>query len=91
MLEEVFEITNKLGFHARAAVQFVKLSSKFKSDIKVKKDNLVVCGKSIMGVLMLAASKGTQISLIIDGDDEKEAMEALGNLIKNNFGEDQNE
>ncbi len=88
MLEQEFEITNKLGFHARAAVQFVKLSSKFKSDIKVKKDNLVVCGKSIMGVLMLAASKGTKVSLIINGEDEEEALKSLGELIKNGFGEE---
>ena len=88
MLEKEFEITNKLGFHARAAVQFVKLSSKFKSDIKVKKDNLVVCGKSIMGVLMLAASKGTKVSLIINGEDEKEALKSLGELINNGFGEE---
>ncbi len=87
MVEETFEITNELGFHARAAVQFVKLSSQFKSDIKVKKDNLVVCGKSIMGVLMLAASKGSKVILIIEGDDEKEALKSLGELIKNGFGE----
>ena len=87
MVEKSFEIINDLGFHARAAVQFVKTASKFKSDIKVKKDNLVVCGKSIMGVLMLAASKGTTITVIIDGVDEEEALKSLGELIENGFGE----
>jgi phosphocarrier protein len=88
MVEKTFEIINELGFHARAAVQFVKLASKFKSDIKVKKDGLIVCGKSIMGVLMLAASKGTNVTIIIDGDDEVEALKSLGELIENGFGED---
>ena len=88
MVEQDFIIVNKLGFHARAAIQFVQIASQFKSDIKVKKDNVIVCGKSIMGVLMLAASKGTHVSLIIDGDDEKEAIEKLGELINNGFGEE---
>ncbi len=88
-MEKDFEIVNKLGFHARAAVQFVQLASKFKSDIKVKKDNVVVCGKSIMGVLMLAASKGTKITLIAIGEDEDEAIKELGELIENGFGENE--
>lgn len=87
MIEKSFEIINDLGFHARAAVQFVKTASKFKSDIKVKKDNLVVCGKSIMGVLMLAASKGTTVTLIVDGTDEEDALKELGELLENGFGE----
>ncbi len=86
-MEKEFTIVNKLGFHARAAVQFVQLASKFKSDIKVKKDNVVVCGKSIMGVLMLAASKGTNITLIAEGEDEQQAIKELGELIENGFGE----
>ena len=89
MIERSFKIINKLGFHARAAVQFVQLASKFKSDVKVKKDGLVVCGKSIMGVLMLAASKGTDVSLIVDGEDETETIEKLGELINNGFGEEE--
>ncbi len=89
MIEKTFTIVNKLGFHARAAVQFVQMASQFKSDVKVKKDNVVVCGKSIMGVLMLAASKGSNISLIVDGDDETEAIEKLGELINNGFGEEE--
>jgi phosphocarrier protein HPr len=89
MVEESFEIKNKLGFHARAAVQFVKLASSFKSDIKVKKDSLVVCGKSIMGVLMLAASKGTTVTILADGEDEEIALKSLGELINNGFGENE--
>ena len=89
MIEKSFEIVNKLGFHARAAVQFVQLSNEFKSDVKVKKDNVVVCGKSIMGVLMLAASKGSKVTLIIDGEDESDAMKKLGELINNGFGEEE--
>ena len=81
-------IKNKLGFHARAAVKFVQLASKFKSDVKVVKDDIEVNGKSIMGVLMLAASKGTKIKIIVDGEDEKEAIKSLVELIENGFGED---
>lgn len=81
-------IKNKLGFHARAAVKFVQLASKFKSDVKVVKDDIEVNGKSIMGVLMLAASKGTKIKIIVDGEDEKEAIKSLAELIENGFGED---
>ncbi len=88
-MEKEFKIVNKLGFHARAAVQFVQLASKFKSDIKVKKDNVVVCGKSIMGVLMLAASQGTTVTLIANGEDEEEAIKELGELIENGFGENE--
>ncbi len=88
MIEKEFTIKNKLGFHARAAVKFVQLASQFKSNIVVSKDNVEVNGKSIMGVLMLAASKGTKIKITISGEDEKEAMEKLGELIENGFGED---
>jgi len=88
MIEKEFVIINKLGFHARAAVKFVQLASKFKSQVVVIKDELEVSGKSIMGVLMLAASKGTKIKLKISGEDEEEAMKELGGLIENGFGED---
>lgn len=88
MIEKEFKIKNKLGFHARAAVKFVQLASKFQSNIIVVKDDIEVSGKSIMGVLMLAASKGTKIKLKINGKDEKEAMEQLGGLIDDGFGED---
>lgn len=88
MIEKEFIVKNKLGFHARAAVKFVQLASKFKSNIVVVKDDIEVSGKSIMGVLMLAASKGTKVKLKIDGEDENQAMEQLGGLIDDGFGED---
>ena len=88
MIEKEFIIKNKLGFHARAAVKFVQLAGKFKSKITVIKDDLEVSGKSIMGVLMLAAAKGSKIIIRIQGDDEEEAMKELGGLIEDGFGED---
>lgn len=87
-MEKECVIKNKLGFHARAAVKFVQLASKFKSDVKVVKNDIEVNGKSIMGVLMLAASKGTKIKIIANGEDEKEAIKSLVELIENGFGED---
>ncbi len=89
MIEEGITITNKHGLHARPAAQFVKIAGKFKSDIKVLKDGLEVNGKSIMGIMMLAAEPGSEIILYTDGEDEKEAMQALKELIKQNFYEDQ--
>ena len=89
MIEEGITITNKHGLHARPAAQFVKIAGKFKSDIKVLKDGLEVNGKSIMGIMMLAAEPGSEIILYTDGEDEKEAMKALKELIKQNFYEDQ--
>jgi len=89
MIEEGITITNKHGLHARPAAQFVKIAGKFKSDIKVLKDGLDVNGKSIMGIMMLAAEPGSEIILYTDGEDEKEAMQALKELIKQNFYEDQ--
>ncbi len=83
-----FLIKNKLGLHARAAALLVKTANRFVSEISLEKDGLAVNGKSIMGILMLAASKGTRITLKAEGKDEGEAMEALGKLIENKFGED---
>ncbi|KAA0258204.1 HPr family phosphocarrier protein [Deferribacter autotrophicus] len=82
------EIINELGMHARAAASFVQEASKFNSEIFVEKDGLEVNGKSIMGVLMLVAPKGSKILIKANGDDADEALEALSNLIKNRFGED---
>jgi phosphocarrier protein len=83
-----FTIMNTLGLHARAAAAFVKIANRFQSDITVVKDESSVNGKSIMGVLMLAASKNSKISITAKGDDAKEAMEALRKLIEEKFGED---
>ena len=82
-------IINKLGLHARAAAKFVALASSFASDIKVSKDDQTVNGKSIMGVIMLAAAKNTSLLLTIDGEDETEAADGLSELINDRFGEDE--
>ena len=83
------EIINKLGLHARAAAQLVQLASSFSSHIEIEKDNQRVNGKSIMGVMMLAAGKGSEISLHVEGEDEEESMNRLEELIKNRFNEDE--
>jgi phosphocarrier protein HPr len=88
MLEEQFTIVNKLGLHARASALLVKTASRFKSDIRIDRDSIEVNGKSIMGIMMLAAAKGSSIKMKIDGEDEIEAMKVLGELIKDGFGED---
>ena len=87
MQDRTVTIINKLGLHARAAAKFVTLASSFASDIKVARDGQEVNGKSIMGVMMLAASKGCDITLIADGKDEKDAIEKLTDLIAQRFGE----
>ncbi|MCB1858918.1 MAG: HPr family phosphocarrier protein [Gammaproteobacteria bacterium] len=89
MISYDIDIINKLGMHARAAAKFVTLASQFSSDIKVSREGQSVDGKSIMGVLMLAASQGTRLNLSIEGSDQDAAMEALQNLISNRFGEDE--
>lgn len=88
MLRNEFLIINKLGLHARASALFVKTASRFAADIKLSKDGVEVNGKSIMGIMMLAASKGTTVSLSADGADEVEALQTIGDLIANGFGED---
>lgn len=88
MLERQFTIVNKLGLHARASALFVKTATQFRSDVKVDREGIEVNGKSIMGIMMLAAAKGSVISLKIAGDDENEAFKALGELIENGFGEE---
>ena len=80
-------ISNKLGLHARAAAKFVRIASGFQSEIMIHLGSHKVSGKSIMGIMMLAAGKGTEISLVTIGPDEDEAMTALENLIINRFGE----
>ncbi len=89
MLDRTVTIDNKLGLHARAAAKFVTLASSFESDVKLARNGQEVNGKSIMGVMMLAASKGTEIRLIADGSDEHEAIEKLTELINNRFGEEE--
>ena len=81
-------IRNKLGLHARAAAMFVQLAHNFKSDIFIEKNGEVMNGKSIMGIMMLAASKGTKLVLKADGEDAKTALLALEKLIKDKFNEE---
>lgn len=89
MTTKMVAIINKLGLHARAASKFVQLASRFTCDINVRYNNKEVNGKSIMGVMMLAASKGTEIEIIAAGNDENEALNALEELILKRFSEDQ--
>jgi phosphocarrier protein HPr len=86
-VERSFVIVNTLGLHARAAAQLVQLANRFRSEIHVEKDGMNVNGKSIMGVLTLAAAKGSTITVACDGDDAEPAMAALGKVIENGFGE----
>ncbi len=83
-----FTIRNRLGLHARAAALLVKTANRFISEVSVEKDGVEVNGKSIMGILMLAASKGSRITLKAEGKDSGEAIRVLGELIENRFGEE---
>ncbi len=88
METRTFVIKNKLGLHARAAALFVKTANRFVSEVSLEKDGQAVNGKSIMGILMLAATKGSRITLKAEGKDEVEAIETLGRLFENKFGEE---
>jgi phosphocarrier protein HPr len=87
MIERVVTITNKYGIHARPAAEIVKTAAKFKSEITLVRDDVEVNGKSIMGVMMLAAEQGSQLVVRADGPDEEAAIAALAALIASNFGE----
>ncbi|MEP5764814.1 MAG: HPr family phosphocarrier protein [Halieaceae bacterium] len=89
MLRQKITIINKLGLHARAAAKFVSCASAFSSKIMVGQDGKLVDGKSIMSIMMLAAARGTELDLEIDGGDEQEALAALVTLIENRFDEDE--
>jgi len=88
VIEQSFVIMNELGLHARAATRFVQTANRFAADVEVEKDGTKVNGKSIMGVLMLVAAKGSTITVRSMGDDAEAAMLAIGSLIKNKFDED---
>ncbi len=87
-LERTVEIVNRLGLHARPAAEFVKLAARFKAEVLVEKDGLEVNGKSIMGVLMLAAEHGSRLRIQASGSDAKEAVEALSDLVSRGFEEE---
>ncbi len=87
MLNKQLTVINKLGLHARAAAKFVNVASRFGSNVRVKYGEKDVDGKSIMSIMMLAAAKGATLELVINGDDEQEALDALTTLIENRFDE----
>ena len=83
-----FTIQNRLGLHARAAALLVKTANRFSSEVTLEKDGLEVNGKSIMGILMLAASKGSKITLKVEGKDSAQAIQTLSKLFEDKFGEE---
>jgi len=83
-----FTIRNRLGLHARAAALLVKTANCFASEVTLEKDGLEVNGKSIMGILMLAASKGSKITLRVEGKDSAQAIQTLSKLFEDKFGEE---
>jgi len=88
VVQKEFEILNRLGLHARPASLLAKLTSKFESDIYIKKDLEEVNGKSIMGIITLAASQGSVLKVRAIGSDAKEAVDAVDQLIQSKFGEE---
>lgn len=89
MLQREIEITNKLGLHARAAAKLVKVAGAFTSSIEIEKQDQRVNAKSIMSVMMLAASRGNLITVYVQGDDQEDAMASVLELIESKFGEDE--
>ena len=89
MISRELEIVNRLGLHARAAAKLVKLSATFESDIDIEKDGQRVNSKSIMGVMMLAASCGSTVTLHADGTDEEAAVDAIADLVERRFDEEE--
>jgi phosphocarrier protein HPr len=88
MITRSLVIRNRYGLHARPAAKFVEIASKFQAQVMMSKDGIEVNGKSIMGVLMLAAEKGSKIEISADGKDEKEAIEALAGLLEGKLDEE---
>jgi len=88
MVTQEVTIINKLGLHARPAALLVKTASRFSSEVIFRKGNLEVNGKSIMGVMMLAAERGSKIMIIVEGSDEKKALKAMVEVFKTKFGEE---
>ena len=87
MLSKEVTVSNKLGIHARPAAEFVKTASQFEAEIRVEKDGEEFNGKSIMGLMMLAAGHGSVLKLIAEGSDAGEALQSLEDLVVRNFGE----
>jgi phosphocarrier protein HPr len=89
MIQREMAIRNRLGLHARAAAKFVQTASRFKSAVKIRKDSEEVDGKSILGILLLAASQGTNIIITASGEDESDAIAAVEELITRSFDEEE--
>jgi phosphocarrier protein len=87
MIQQEIEIINKLGLHARASAKLTQLAAKFRSEVWLTRNARRVNAKSIMGVMMLAAGKGSKVTLEAEGEDEKECVSALIQLIQDRFGE----
>jgi phosphocarrier protein HPr len=87
MIERAVTVVNELGLHARAAARFVHLASRFDSQVRVGRNGRVMDGKSILGILLLAAARGMTITISAHGADENEAVEALAQLVESGFGE----
>jgi phosphocarrier protein HPr len=88
MLSKSVTVVNPLGIHARAAAKFVHLATKFEARVRVARDRREIDGKSIMGILLLAASRGSTITISADGSDEQAAVDALTVLVSSGFGEE---
>ena len=88
MVSRSVEVTNALGLHARAAARFVHLATRFNSQIRVSRNEKVMDGKSIMGILLLAAARGTKLTISADGPDEATAVYSLVQLVESGFGEE---
>ena len=87
MIERAVPIVNSLGLHARPAAEFVKTAGRFKASVRVRKDELEVNGKSIMGMMMLAAECGSRLLVCVEGEDAEAAIEAIAALVAAGFGE----
>ena len=87
MTSRSVRVVNALGLHARAAARFVQLAARFTAQVRVARDGMVMDGKSIMGILLLAAARGTTITISADGADEQAAVNALADLVATGFGE----
>ena len=87
-MERELEIRNRLGLHARAAAKFVQTASRFKSSVKIRKNGEEVDGKSILGILLLAASQGTRLVVAVSGEDEADALAAVEDLVTRRFDEE---
>ena len=89
MLQQTVTIKNKLGLHARAAAKLVNTAARFESSVQLKNEHKSADAKSIMGIMMLAASQGTELELTVEGEDEAEALDSVAALIDNLFGEEE--